>query len=67
MTLRVRRPGSAISTAVEIKPPPFDSRTQAKQLACSSPHKKKGRLVTDSFFNVWRWRESNPRAEGTLI
>ena len=34
------------------------ARTRAKQFARSSPHKKKGRLTTDSFFNVWRWRES---------
>jgi len=27
------------------------------QFARSSPHKKKGRLTTDSFFNVWRWRD----------
>ena len=36
---------------------PFDSCTRAKQFARSSPHKKKGRLTTDSFFNVWRWRD----------
>jgi len=33
------------------------ARTRAKQFARSSPHKKKGRLTTDSFFNVWRWRD----------
>ena len=36
MTLRVRRPGSAISPAGEIKPPPFDSPTRAKPIRMGS-------------------------------
>lgn len=37
-------------------------RTRAEQFTRSSPHKKKGHLAMGSFFYVWRWRESNPRA-----
>ena len=43
--------------------PPFNSPTQAKQLACSSPHPK---IRLTAVFCLWIWGELNSRLEDDL-
>jgi hypothetical protein len=53
MTLRVRRPGSAISPAGEIKPPPFDSPTRAKPIRMGSSGFARGNRSLSWIFYLW--------------
>ncbi len=47
--------------------PPFDFPTRAKRLACSSPQTKIARLSASGFLFLWRWGESNPRANEMFV